>query len=170
MVLLLVCSWFPCLANTEGPVKAQNLQSQNALLLSKLRWHHRRRLPHRHQDRNQNITFSLSHYHQVAIVFFGFYFEGGSIQFEFQQFCVCLIITIFIFACLSCAWLSSRGRYGRNERGRRDNGGLQMHLNTKNRAGHDLRCGTLQGSSRSYDHNESWHRNIHLLGSHRSPV
>lgn len=102
--------------------------------------------------------------------FFGFYFQGGSNQFEFQQFCVGLIIPIFTIACLSCAWLSSRGRYGRNERGRMDNGGLQMDLNAKNTAGHDLRCGTLQGSSRSYDHNESWHRNVHLLGSHRSPV
>lgn len=113
---------------------------------------------------------SLSPGGDRCTVFIGFYFQGGSIKFEFQQFCVGLIIAIFIIACLSCAWLSSRGRYGRNERGRRDNGGPQMDLNTKNRAGHDLRCGTLQGFSRSYDHNESWHRNLHLLGSHRSPV
>lgn len=171
MALLWVCSWFLCLAATEGPVKAQQLAIPECFAFIKVEMAAAASSSASGQKPECHLFIvSPPPGGDRCTVFFGFYFEGGSIQFEFEQFCVGLIIPIFIIACLSCARLSSRGRYGQNERGRMDNGGLQMDLNMKNTAGRDLHCGTLQGSSRSYDHNESWHRSVHLLGSHRSPV
>lgn len=168
----LVCSWFPCLANTEGPTKSQQAAIPECFAFISVEMASASSASSSASGQKPECHFFIVSPPPDGdrhTGFFVFYFAGSSIQIQFQQFCVGLIIPIFIIAC-HLRRLSSRGRYGRNERGKMDHGGVQMDLNEKNRAGHDLHCGTLQGSSRSYEHNEWWHRNVHLLGSHRSPV
>lgn len=68
MVLLLVCGWFPCSANIEGPVEAQQPAIPECFAFIKVETASPSSASSSgHQDRNQNVTFSLSHYHQVAI-------------------------------------------------------------------------------------------------------
>lgn len=104
MVLLLVCSWFPCLADTEGPVKPQQPAIPECLAFFKVEMASSSSASSTASAQKPACPFffvSPPPGGDRCTGFFGFYFQGGSIQFEIQQFCVGLVIPIFTITCLS---------------------------------------------------------------------